>query len=168
MRAFIKPHLYATRVGEHLIVLNLRTGAYDCILGAGASVAIKQGGELISEDAALMTQLCQPAHYDAPGRFRRSPPLRPSAGVVEPDWSAGRRWRNEVTWIAALMALSGRVRRFEGLLTEGRRAGVPLPHDEGAAQEITRGFLAGLPASPFQGECLFRSRVLLGLLRERG
>ena len=168
MRAFIKPHLYPALLGQHLVVLDLRTGAYDCILGVGADVEIHEGDELVSEDAELMAQLCQPPGHDAPGRFNRSAPSAPSVGVIDPDWATGRSWRSEITRASALAALSGRLRSFEDLLAEGRHGASELSYDEDAAYEITRGFLAGLPASPFQGECLFRTRVLRSLLHRRG
>jgi hypothetical protein len=168
------PAVHLAWIGEDLVILNLVDGQYLCLPGF-ASVAVRlETGDLDAADpdalddlvaAGLIQTACAPRVVLAADLV-----MPPKADLIDrtptsPDARA----------IAAMArAFSVVVRRFFGrplgaIVAAAARARPPTSRSDPAAlARRAASFAAMLPWVPLQGECLFRSFMLLAFLRSGG
>jgi hypothetical protein len=169
----LSPGVWLAWVGPDLVALTLSDGQYLCLPDLAAQVAARPDGLVEVPDREIAGELvaagllgpAQAAHGAAaapitPARrdLSLAPAHRTGRGAAA---GLGR------AWLAMVRHYYGRPLRR--LVAEARRARPPSPRtdDQGLARRVAD-FEALLPWAPLQGECLFRSFMLLNFLRADG
>lgn len=171
---YLRDGVRLAAVGDDLISLDVADGAYGCLPGLAQAVGpLGQDGriELLRPEATevlVATGLLAPDAREA-GVLKPLPPRpRHSAWrteVVTIDRSDRRRlgsaalWALPRYWLGSFRALASAAARD--------RPNAPRASASDVARDA-RVFDQMLPLAPFQGECLFRSFVLLAFLRAAG
>jgi len=170
-------------VGPDLVALTLDDGQYLCLPDLAPLVLRRADGEIEIADPALASDLAAIGLLDpAAGASAARAPLIP-APLIAPSLipaprrdlpavaPSARRRRAAVAmaraWWAMVRGYYGRP--FRRLLVTAQRGRPPSPRsDEAGLARRVADFDALLPWTPFQGACLFRSFMLLNLLRQAG
>lgn len=171
---YLSPQTHLAFVGPDLVVLDVAENAYFCIPQAEDALRQLDDAQLDFQDADLAEQ------FAAAGLIMRTrsparPPLpsRPSAdlqAVAVSSVSGGE--RAGMVWAFVGMVRHYYGRSFVHLVTEARRTShghdsATLPPQLAVTQRASA-FARLLPWTPFQGECLYRSFMLLRFLRLAG
>lgn len=168
-------HLSATthlvRIGEDIVVLDTRTKTYFCLAAAAEAVRIEPDGVSIDDPDLAREFLEAGLLVDGPGRA-----ASPTIGLPKRDLGvrvAERiRLADAVLILAAwaTMPFSYHLVRFDRLVASARRGRRPEMAVTPAAglRGLVAAFERILPWLPFQGVCLYRSFLLLRVLRWRG
>ncbi|MCX7587287.1 lasso peptide biosynthesis B2 protein [Phenylobacterium sp. 58.2.17] len=169
---------HAVLVGQDLVVLDIAGDAYFCHVGCAAQIDLAQRPSVQIASADLAKALIDAGLVtSAPvcGRrpFRR-PPNRPSTDLWEippPSPMPGDRRRMCRAYADLLHRYAGRSLRQ--LVTTAQRRdddGTALRSQEPSPElvRLSARFRQLLPWAPIQGECLFRSFMLLLFLRRSG
>ncbi|WP_421934282.1 lasso peptide biosynthesis B2 protein [Phenylobacterium sp.] len=172
----LTPRTHLAFVGPDLVVLDVEDNAYFCLPGAVGSIRQLDGGDVVFEDADLAEQFATAGFLSsapAEPRSTRRLPDRPSADLQA--LTAASIDRHAMAGM--LGAFAGMLRHYYGkpfshLIGEAARGAL----DPGAAErppsmaltERVAAFGHLLPWAPFQGECLYRSFMLLRFLRSAG
>ncbi len=173
MPIFLQTETHLAAIGADVVVLDVARNAYYCLPGASEAVALGPDGDLrfSSEDLARQFAaagfLARPQAGPRPrGLLPESPTqdLRDRAGRSPPH-GAGRDMGR---------AFAGMVRGYYGrplralVQSAAHRRGRTGPCNAAAVADRAAAFNHLLPWVPFQGECLFRSFMLLRFLRQGG
>jgi hypothetical protein len=171
---WIAEGMHLAAVGPDLVILNLKAGAYYCIVGAADAVNLRQPGPATFHDEALAGQFVAAglATFDPPPAKAPAPLFAPAPACDLLDQP-----KEVSAWDCADMA---RAYGLMGLRYCGRslwsmvnsaKAGVRGARDEppsSALRARAGAFQSLAPWLPLQGECLFRAFMLLTLLRLGG
>lgn len=171
---YLSPQTYLAFVGPDLVVLDVAENAYFCIPQAAEALRQLADGQLDFQDADLAEQFAAAGLISrTPSRAKPLLPSRPSADLqatarssVSLGEQAGMVW----AFVGMLRHYYGR--SFVHLVTEARRASqgldsAALPPPLAVTWRASA-FAHLLPWTPFQGECLYRSFMLLRFLRLAG
>jgi len=172
----LAPRTHLAVVGPDLVVLDVEDNAYFCLPGAVGSIRQLDGGDVAFEDVDLAEQFAAAGFLSSPlaqpQRTRRLPD-RPCADLrALPVAAIERRAMADMAGAFAGMLRHYYGRPFSHLIGEAARGRL----DTGAADRPpstaltarVAAFARLLPWTPFQGECLFRSFMLLQFLRSAG
>lgn len=158
--------VFMAKVGEDVVLLDLRTDAYACLAGVGEELALTEGG--VRADLGLLGLLAD-ADLLAQDRAPSRRPLPPAAArELDP-----RRLRWPLAHACSLSSAVWRAARL-GPGAPIRDLVAALPPPPGSAPDpmrvasIASGFRRLLPWVPGQGACLYRAFVLLTMLRRAG
>lgn len=158
--------VFMAKVGEDVVLLDLRTDAYACLAGVGEDLALTEGG--VRADLGLLGLLAD-ADLLAQDRAPSRRPLPPAAArELDP-----RRLRWPLAHACSLSSAVWRAARL-GPGAPIRDLVAALPPPPGSAPDpmrvasIASGFRRLLPWVPCQGACLYRAFVLLTMLRRAG
>lgn len=158
--------VFMAKVGEDVVLLDLRTDAYACLAGVGEDLALTEGG--VRADLGLLGLLAD-ADLLAQDRAPSRRPLPPAAArELDP-----RRLRWPLAHACSLSTAVWRAARL-GPGAPIRDLVAALPPPPGSAPDpmrvasIASGFRRLLPWVPGQGACLYRAFVLLTMLRRAG
>lgn len=171
---YLSPQTHLAFVGPDVVVLDVTENAYFCIPQATDELRQLEDGRLDFESRDLAEQLAM-AGLITRTLARARPPLPPSPHIDLQELIAAPttpRERAGMVWAFASMVRHYYGRPFIHLITEAGRHS----HDPDAAMRspspavIRRAgaFTRLLPWTPFQGECLYRSFMLLRFLRLEG
>lgn len=169
-------HLSATthlvKIGADVVVLDTRTKTYFCL--AAAAQDIRGGPDGLSIDDQDLAAELEAAGLLADTPSREAPPL----SIERPTQDLGLRvadhvgLRDAVLILAAwsTMLFSYHLVRFDRLVATARRQRPSNSRNELSEdlRVLAAGFERMLPWLPFQGVCLYRSFLLLRVLRWRG
>lgn len=167
------PQAYLAFVGPDLVVLDVAENAYFCI-PRGTGAIHQHDGRLDFEDAELAEQFAAAGLVTtAPSQERTPPPMRPRTDLqVLIAAPIGLGERAGMVWAFAEMVRHYYGRPFSHLIKAARRgahnpdvANAP-PGPETVRRAVA--FAQLLPWTPFQGQCLFRSFMLLRFLHLAG
>lgn len=179
MDCHLQSHIHLASVGDDLVVLDAARGVYACLPGLGGEVR-REGsiGCVVVDDADLAEALA------AAGFITATPPQSPPPCRDLPAPPTSSVWRTVREPVgAADWAMMGRAyattiyhyfaRPFAHLIDQAARPGTSGGSATGrqvslALARRARIFDQLLPWAPFQGECLFRSFMLLMFLRQEG
>lgn len=169
MTRHLSPTTYLAEIGDDLVVLDAAQNAYFCLPAAASSVRTGPHGVTFGdpdlaaefEAARFLADTPHPARRSAPSPTR-------DLGLRVADRL---RLRDALLILAAwaTMLVSYHARDFHRLVTTARRR-------RGSVREVLTGEMIDLVAAferllpwlPFQGVCLYRSFLLLRVLRWRG
>lgn len=179
MTYYLLPYTYAVQVGRDLVVLDIANDAYFCLVEAAALIDLSQAPQVAITSAEMAEALSEAGLVTAAaasrsGSLRRRPPDRPAFDLMDlppPRPMAGDRRRMSRAYGDMLWRYAGRSLRH--LVTSHPRqedSEIDL-RSRPPPQELVRLALRSrqlLPWAPFQGECLFKSFMLLRLLRRSG
>lgn len=171
---YLSPQTYVAYVGADLVVLDVSENAYFCIPQAGDAIHQHGDGRLDFDDADLAEQFATAGLITrTPSQAR--PTLPPPAcadlqAVIADPISPGE--RAGMIWAFAGMVRNYYGRPFSHLISMARRGACGLdaaiPGPSPVTAQRAAAFAHLLPWTPFQGECLFRSFMLLRFLRLAG
>ncbi len=170
MRTFLAPHAFLATREEDLLILDSRAGDYLCLPGAADGVRLAPETNAVTlSNQDLAEALGALGLIDPDLGLRRRPGLPPSP-TVDLDAAPRRASAAQVLRMSAagLDMLRSHWRAPFARLVAHERLAPAGRTDRGAAADEARAFRALLPWVPFQGECLFRSRMLRAQLRRAG
>jgi hypothetical protein len=171
LNRFLRSSLYAARTGRDLVLLDVRSGCYDLLAGAGCGLIIDDSGrclELI--DPALDAALIKADVFVSEAKFQPTPrlPSLPTQSIIGADLQLRwfERWAFAAAWSEMLVFYYGRgvpalLQRVRLLSTKPR-----LGADE--VERLAQAFYQLSPWSPFAGDCVFRCFMLLRGLQAAG
>ena len=176
MRLYIRDDVHMATVGDDVVCLDLQDGSYSCLPGMGGAVGP------IGVDGGVDIPMPEIVELlEASGLLAEAPPaaVRPLApNLPMPSASAWRTGEAMPTsadrrrMARACASMVGRYwgRSFVHLVRHAAsgRAGARLGTVDPDVVRDARLFDQMMPAVPFQGECLFRSAMLLAFLRLAG
>lgn len=169
MAQYLSPTTHLVRLGEDLVVLDARTNAYFCLPGAGDALS-QQAGALRFTDHALALAFDEAGFLDAEPFHHEAPPdaATQDLGLAVADRLSLRDLATVLgAWIWMLTAYHRQP--FDRLLATARQGRKAPPSAPPAAMSaLVAAFTRILPWLPFQGVCLYRSLLLLRVLRRRG
>jgi len=163
---------HLVKIGEDVVVLDTRTKTYFCLPAAAEAVRVGPGG-IVFDDPDLAEEFSQAgllAEVSAPA------PTSPSISLPNKDLGlqvAERVLLSDVLLILVAwttMIFSYHIVRFDRLVASARRGRRPSSSDALGTdfKALVAAFERVLPWLPFQGVCLYRSFLLLRVLRWRG
>lgn len=171
MSRHLSPTVHLVKIGDDVVVLDTRNKAYFCLAAAARDVRVEPDG-VVFEDAALAEE------FEQAGLLAGEAPGPASPMVLKPERDLGLQVASRVrlrdaalilgAW--ATMAFSYHLVRFDRVVAtarKGRRAEAAAVLDE-EVKALVAAFERMLPWLPFQGVCLYRSFLLLRVLRWRG
>lgn len=169
-------HLSATthlvKIGDDIVVLDTRTKTYFCLAAAAEAVRVEPEG-IVFEDPDLAEEFKQADLLaDAPARRATSPPTPPPRQDLGLSVAERVRPGDLLLILAAwtTMFFSYHLVRFDRIVASARR-GRRSPSAATLGEDLTAlvaAFERVLPWLPFQEICLYRSFLLLRILRWRG
>lgn len=168
------PRTHLAFVGPDLIVLDVVENAYFCIPRAADEIHQLHDGRLDFEDAEFAEQFVVAGLIARTAEPERTPPpSRPRADLqAQIAAHLGRGDRTGMVWAFAQMVRHYYGRPFSHLIGEARRGAhnldVTTAPPAPATVRRAAAFARLLPWTPFQGECLFRSFMLLRFLQLAG
>jgi hypothetical protein len=174
MEFYLRPSVRVALVGDDLVILNLTDNAYYCLPGQGAVVSAGPSGRVLIRDPNLAAAMQNWLTHTQPS----SPP---ELVVPLPRASA---WRTAEEQVSATdLAMFGLAYMesasryycapFGALVAHAAKQASSLAPQERMAASVRHLRLARvhdqlLPWAPLQGECFFRSFMLLNFLRLAG
>ena len=173
MRCWLSARTHLATVGPDLVVLDVRANAYFCLPNAAAAIHI-QGDAITLSDPGLLASF-----QDEGFVAKRAAPRRPDPPPPRPIRDLGQavaeavRPGDVVAMLGAAWTMIGHyhLRSFDHLLDHaawGRKATLQSEPQSLELARIVAVFDRLLPWVPFQGVCLYRSFMLLNVLRARG
>ncbi|SFS78536.1 lasso peptide biosynthesis B2 protein [Brevundimonas viscosa] len=158
--------VFMARVGDDVVLLDLRSDAYACLAGVGDGLVLTEAG--VRADLGLLDLLADADLLERdPGPPRRPLPTAPLRELDLPRL----RWPLAhassllaAAWRAASVGSRAPIRDLIGALP-------PPPSarpDPARVASVVSGFRRLLPWVPGQGACLYRAFVLLTMLRRVG
>ena len=168
-----RPGVHFAVVGDDLVSLDVPNGAYACFPGVGSAIRFADDGSVWP----LLSEVREPLleagllHACPVTRPRASPlpalPTNSAWRTAEPKVEPSDRIRMAAAAVRGVTAYWARP--FGALLAEaGRRRQAPPERLDSEIGRDAQVFDRLLPFVPFQGECLFRSYLLLRFLRLAG
>lgn len=171
MSRHLSPTVHLVKIGDDVVVLDTRSKAYFCLAAAARDVRVEPDG-VVFEDAALAEE------FEQAGLLAGEAPGPVSPMVPRPERDLGLQVASRVrlrdaalilgAWVT--MVFSYHLVRFDRVVAaarKGRRTEAAAVLDEEVATLVST-FERVLPWLPFQGVCLYRSFLLLRVLRWRG
>lgn len=171
MSRHLSPTVHLVKIGDDVVVLDTRNKAYFCLAAAAGDVRVEPDG-VVFEDVALAEE------FEQAGLLAGEAPGPASPMVLKPERDLGLQVASRVrlrdaavilgAW--ATMVFSYHLVRFDRVVAtarRGRRAEAAAVLDE-EVKALVAAFERMLPWLPFQGVCLYRSFLLLRILRWRG
>lgn len=169
---YLSPQTHLAFLGVDLVVLDVAENAYFCLPQAGNAMRQVDDGRLDFDDIDLAEQFAAAELITRTPAGARAPlPARPTAdlqAIVVRPVRHGERTAMARAFIHMLRHYYGRP--FLHLVTQAQRGSrdtddtTPSP----AVVQRAASFAHLLPWTPFQGECLYRSFMLLRFLRMAG
>jgi hypothetical protein len=170
---YLKRGVHLAVVGADIVVLDTASDAYACLPGLGGAIGLRgpEGQvDVILADAAdrlIEAGLLTP---DRQNGAAPAPPPLPTQSIWRTDHVAlapGDRRRLAKAYVKAAPQVWGA--SLQNLLSAAARER-PTAADTTplALQRDAQAFDQMMPFVPFQGECLFRARLLLAFLRTEG
>ncbi len=164
-------HLAA--IGPDLVVLDIAQNAYYCLPGAAQAAVPGQGGEIVFADEDLARQFAAAGFLAGPENRTRPRCALPATPFRDLRDEGGgplpRGARRDMARAFAGMVGGYYGRPLKALVRAAARGRQhPGPGDAAACALRAKAFNRLLPWVPFQGECLFRSFMLLRFLRLKG
>jgi hypothetical protein len=167
----LSPTTHLVKIGDDVVVLDTRTKTYFCLAAAASALRIDSYG-VAFDDAELAEEFERAGLLAETGSGVSSALVRPPDKDLSLHVAARVRWGDVLLILAAwaTMPVSYHFVRFDRVVAtarRGRRAGGPTSLSQGA-KDLVAAFERVLPWLPFQGVCLYRSFLLLRILRWRG
>jgi hypothetical protein len=170
---FVRAGVHFAVVGDDLVSLDVRRGAYACFPGLGPAVRFADDGAVRPLIPEVLEPLSEAGLLSltagAPNKFAPPPPLPKQSAwrTAAPAVETSDRRRLFAAAIGGVPAYW--TRPFGALLAEaaGRIHSTPQRIDDATCRDA-QVFDRLLPFVPLQGECLFRSYLLLRFLRLGG
>lgn len=162
------PTVFMTPVHEDIVVLDVRTDRYECLVDAAAWLRPAADGSLIVPDEGAARQL-----IEADLASNRPPPLRPgimpAQQALAPSSSASRWEVLRAGLVLAAATASFRALSLDALVrSPEHHPGPPTRPDDSRLAELVGAAQAAAPFVPFEGECLQRAHLLRRLLWREG
>lgn len=172
MPRYLSSTTHLVKIGADVVVLDTRTKDYFCLPAAADVVRLGADG-IAFDDPDLAEQFAQAGLLaDTPAEARTKPPSLPiqDLGLAR---AARLRLPDVVLILAAwaTMAFSYHLVRFDRIVAAAarpRRGAVDAGEPGDELKALVATFERLLPWLPFQGVCLYRSFLLLRVLRWRG
>lgn len=173
----LSPNCYVAKVGADLVLLDANRGAYVCVPRGASTLSLDPDSDAIAAlDASVGHKLQQAGfatwsadHAAAP---RRSPPVLPTRDLPErPDDTATLEDLRDIALAYGAMTWRYRGRSFGAIVRHAQRLADERDHRDIQPTDLDADvdvFRRWLPWAPFQGECLFRSFMMLLFLHRRG
>jgi hypothetical protein len=168
---FLRPSLYAALVGRDLVVLDIRSGCYELLAGAGQDLAIDPSGRYLQiSDPDLDAALMEADLFVSETKFQPSPrlPLLPTRSIIGGDRQL--RWRERfhfaAAWSEMLFHYYGR--DLPALLRRVRPRSTTTRLGTDDVERLGQLFHQLSPWAPFAGDCVFRCFMLLRALQAAG
>jgi len=172
MRYFINEHHGLAVCGRDIVILDQKGGHYTLVAGGGTGIGF-EGNSVDIGDIELAEAMTEAGvlQSDPPTSSRERPPALPTRSALDaPAPSAG-----VSHWVATLLAgiempVRYHARTFAELLIQAERHPAIQQRDrcDGRLIAAAAAFDRLSPWVPLPGECLFRSFMLLEILRRRG
>lgn len=169
---YLSPQTHLAFVGPDLVVLDVVENGYFCLPQAKDAMRQCGDGRLDFEATEIAEQFAAAGLITrAPAEPRAPLPARPTADLqtmVGPPLRQGD--RAAMAWAFTHMLRHYYGRPFIHLVTQARRGSRDLADStpSPAVAQRAAAFAHLLPWTPFQGECLYRSFMLLRFLRRAG
>ena len=173
MRFEPTPHAWLAWPGEDLVILSLADEQYSCLPGYGDMVIQSERGDLEVRDAEAAEELIEAGLIRPVGRqlSRRDHHVHAAWTDLEDVSPRSPCWRDRLDMARAVLFMTQRYygRPLAAMVAGARQARpeAPRPDDDGLVNRAMS-FRTLLPWTPWQGECLFRSFMLLSFLRMAG
>ena len=162
------PEIFVARLQDRLVILDLAGGQYLSLHDPQAHVSAGPKGELTSAAIDLSTALSDAGLLERPAILSTARAPRPDGGFDQ-TWAAVPKIgiSDVAAFVAALAWTALEIQRPLRRLT--RVPSSPPSHvDACEMQRQVDVYCRLLVWSPWQGECLFRSRLLLRFLQHKG
>lgn len=171
MAAYSLPeHVHAAIRGEDLVLLDVVAGQYFCVPAAAQGLCLAPASREVQVEAPDLADALVEAGLIS--RALAAAPRPPLPGPVRREASSGGLSAHLSLTLAggALRIAAGQFhgRSFAQLLSAATCWSGRGRADLTGAKQVAGQFAATLPWIPFQGDCLYRSFVLRGLLARRG
>lgn len=174
MNRYLREGLHAARTGRDLVLLDVETGLYDLLAGAGEQISVDPSGRRLNvRAAALDAFLCEVGLVVPEQDFQASLPLPalPTRSVLGGDVRPTGRER--LAFIAAWVEMG--VHYYGQGLPALLRRGHPRPVEPASVQRALASplerqaavFHQLSPWAPVAGDCVFRCFMLLRALQAK-
>lgn len=168
MQLWSAPTVFMTPVHEDIVVLDVRTDRYECLVDAAAWLKPAADGSLAVPDEGVARQL-----MDAGLASDRPPPSRhaliPARRALAAPTPASRWDVLRAGLVLAAATATFRSLSLDALVrSPGRAPSSPARHDDRRLAELVGAAQAAAPFVPFEGECLQRAHLLRRLLWREG
>lgn len=169
MSLYLRSHVHAAVIGDHVVLLDVDGDAYLCLPGAARAFEAGDRHEVAAGATATQLLAAGLAQETATGRPpRRLPPL-PERTIIHDARLAPLRPQSLLAAWGACRDLerAGRTAGLTAYLALGRSA-PPLERDSVGVTAAARLFWDMAPWLPIRGQCLQRSAALVSYLRRLG
>lgn len=162
------PTVFMTPVHEDIVVLDVRTDRYECLVDAAAWLKPAADGSLAVPDEGVARQL-----IEADLASNQAPPVRhaliPARRALAPSTPVSRWDVLRAGLVLAAATAAFRSRRLDALVRSPEHAQTsPARPDNCRLAELVGAAQAAAPFVPFEGECLQRAHLLRRLLWREG